>query len=98
MAKAKHKRGGVPRGWHRPGPATDARQRGLRAFNAGRFDDAIAAWASLAPHDERVRAALAEAHFRRGLAGTTGGGGLGDLRQAAGLIADEPRYHYHLGL
>lgn len=98
MAKAKHKRGGVPRGWHPPDPTTATGQRGLRAFNAGHFDEAIAAWTPLAPHDERVRAALAEAHFRRGLAGTMEDGGLGDLRQAVGLVADEPRFHYHLGL
>jgi len=76
----------------------DQRQQGLRAFQAGRFDDAIAAWSGLARGDGRVTAALAEAHFRRALTLPPGVDRLADVRRAVELAPGEPRYQYHLGL
>jgi len=81
-----------------PVAATDPRREGLRAFQAGRFADAIAAWSDLSAHDARVAAALAEAHFRRALTLSAGVSRLPDLRRAVELASDDPRYQYHLAL
>jgi len=81
-----------------PVVAMDPRREGLRAFQAGRFADAIAAWSGLSAHDARVAAALAEAHFRRALTLLAGTAQLDDLRRAVDLAPDDPRYQYHLGL
>jgi len=101
MAKSKHKRS-VSRALHKQlfaaAPAQDPRQQGWWAFQAGRFDEAVAAWSRLAQSDERVAAALAEAHFRRALARPAGDGQLADLRRAVELAPAELRYQYHLGL
>ncbi|NTU82036.1 MAG: tetratricopeptide repeat protein [Chloroflexales bacterium] len=78
------------------GAAADPRRRGLIAFQGGRFDEAIMLWTPLAG-DERVRAALAEAHFRRGLA-TREMDDLTDLQTAVALAPGEMRYKYHLGM
>ena len=78
--------------------STDPRREGLRAFHAGRFDDAIAAWSDPSAHDARVAVALAEAHFRRALTLPAGVSRLPDLRRAVELACDDPRYQYHLGL
>ncbi|HEX9373988.1 MAG TPA: tetratricopeptide repeat protein, partial [Roseiflexaceae bacterium] len=75
----------------------DPLQIGLRAFHANRFGDAIVAWSPLAVRDAEVRAALAEAHFRRALSGTPSDTAIADLRRAVELAPDEPRFHYHLG-
>src|SRR3954451_4383093 len=80
-----------------PTTIADPRQRGLRAFQAGRFAEAITAWTPLAARDPEVRVALAEAHFRRALAGTPLTRALEDLRRAIELIPDQPRYRFHLG-
>ncbi len=80
-----------------PATITDPRQRGLHAFQAGRFAEAIAAWAPLADRDAAVRAALAEAHFRRALGGPPLAPAMDDLRHAIVLLPGDPRYHYHLG-
>lgn len=77
--------------------ALDTRQPGLRAFQNGRFDDAIRLWSPLAGRDEQLRLALAEAHFRRALKAPDEGR-LADLRQAAALAPDDPRYQHHLGM
>jgi tetratricopeptide (TPR) repeat protein len=69
----------------------------LHAFQAGRFAEAIAAWTPLAERDLAVRAALAEAHFRRALAGPPLAPALDDLRRAIELASDQPRYRFHLG-
>jgi len=81
-----------------PVVATDPRREGLRAFQAGRFDGAIAAWSGLSAHDARVAAALAEAHFRRALTLPAGTAQLDDLRRGVELAPDDPRYQYHLAL
>ena len=75
----------------------DARQLGLRAFQGGRFDEAITHWSPLAPQDMAVGAALAEAYFRRALKTPTKNAGA-DLGQAVALAPNEPRYQYHLGM
>src|SRR5215213_3496481 len=76
-----------------PTTIADPRQRGLHAFQAGRFAEAITAWAPLAEHDPEARAALAEAHFRRALAGFSSAAALDDLRHAP----EQARYRFHLG-
>src|SRR6266540_1798647 len=85
--------------FRRLSPATiaDPRQRGLHAFQAGRFAEAITAWTPLAARDPAARAALAEAHFRRALAGPSLPLALDDLRRAIELEPDQPRYRFHLG-
>jgi len=80
-----------------PAIAADPRQRGLHAFQAGRFAEAITAWTPLAARDAEARAALAEAHFRRALAGSPLPFALDDLRRAIEFAPDEPRYRFHLG-
>ena len=80
-----------------PAAIADPRQRGLHAFQAGRFAEAIAAWTPLAARDSEARAALAEAHFRRALAGAPLAAALDDLRRAIELAPDQPRYRFHLG-
>ena len=101
MAKSKQKRS-VSRALHKQlfaaASVADSRQQGWRAFQAGRFDDAIAAWSGLADGDGRVAAALAEAHFRRALARAAGDGQLADLRRAVELAPGDLRYEYHLAL
>ncbi len=76
---------------------SDPRQVGLRAFQAGRFAEAIVTWSPLAERDSEVRAALSEAHFRRALSGPPSDPALADLRRATELAPDDPRYRYHLG-
>ncbi len=78
------------------GASLDTRQRGLRAFQTGRFDEAITLWTPLAA-DARVQAALAEAYFRRGLAARDARA-LADLRAAVRLAPAEQRYRYQLGM
>jgi tetratricopeptide (TPR) repeat protein len=80
-----------------PAAIADPRQRGLHAFQAGRFAEAIVAWTPLAERDPAARAALAEAHFRRALGGPPLAPALDDLRRAVGLAPDQPRYRFHLG-
>ncbi|HWQ13287.1 MAG TPA: tetratricopeptide repeat protein, partial [Roseiflexaceae bacterium] len=80
-----------------PADLSAARQLGLRAFQSGRFDEAIRLWSPLAERDAEARSALAEAHFRRALH-APGEAGLADLRQAAALAPAEQRYQYHLGM
>lgn len=72
------------------------RQLGLRAFQGGRFDEAIAYWAPLAAQDGKARAALAEAHFRRAL--RTPPQRMPDLQRALELAPGDLRYRYHLGM
>jgi pentatricopeptide repeat protein len=78
------------------GAISDRRQLGLRAFQNSRFDEAIRLWSPLAERDEQVRAALAEAYFRRAI--KQGEEKLADLRQAATLAPNDARYQYHLGM
>jgi tetratricopeptide (TPR) repeat protein len=76
------------------------REEGNRAFRQGEFGRAIKAWGKLdGEQDEAVETALAEAHFRRGLAAHQAGTqAVADLRRAVELCLDEGRYWYHLGL
>ena len=78
--------------------ARDPRERGLQAFEAGRFDDAIAIWSRLMQVDRTIFSVLAEAHFRRALARTLDEDRLDDLRRAIELRPRDFRYQYHLGL
>lgn len=83
----------------RPAPTsapTSPRERGLRAFQSGRLDQAIALWAPLASSDPAVRTALAEAHFRRALAPGSPHA-LDDIRRAAEFAPHDLRYRFHLG-
>jgi tetratricopeptide (TPR) repeat protein len=95
MPKSKSKRTPIRR--LSPAVVADPRQRGLHAFQAGRFAEAIVAWTPLAARDPAARAALAEAHFRRALATPPLAAALDDLRRAVELAPEEPRYHFHLG-
>ena len=78
--------------------------RGQQAFHQGDYDAAIAAWKHALGEkpSAQVIAALAEVYFRRGLTRFHRDGqrpaGLSDLAEAAKLVADNPRYAYHLGL
>jgi tetratricopeptide (TPR) repeat protein len=73
-------------------------QRGKSAFERSDYDAAIHAWeeAYRKGATPALRAALAEAYFRRGV--TARPANLGDLRKAVELDAAEPRFRYHLGL
>ncbi len=76
----------------------DLRQQGLRAFQSGHYDQAIAAWIGLARTQPPVAAALAEAYARRARRRTVGDEQIHDLRQAIALAPSEVHYHYQLGL
>jgi len=85
--------------------AAALKQNGLRAFKRGDYSQAIETWERVGRHplDVRLRTALAEAYFRRGLSHLYGKSpnppaGLRDLTQATELQPDDPRYRYHLGL
>jgi tetratricopeptide (TPR) repeat protein len=71
------------------------RELGLRSFQAGRFDAAIAAWQPIA-YDPAVARALAEAHFRRALS-SRAADPIADLRRAAVLAPADLRFPLHLG-
>src|SRR5919199_1951053 len=71
----------------------DPRQQALRAFQAGRLDTAISVWSNLSGSDPGVRAALAEAHFRRALT-QSGTARVADLRHAVELAPGQLRYQY----
>lgn len=72
----------------------------MRAFQSGRFGDAIAVWQTLGA-DPAVARALAEAHFRRALAApivvVPTSEIVADLRRAADLRPDDLRFAFHLG-
>src|SRR5256885_1774002 len=78
--------------------ALNLRQRGVRAWQAGHIDDAIAIWSLVVEQDQQLVPALAEAHFRRGLTRPAGTEQLSDLQRAVVLRPDDIRFHYHLGL
>ena len=96
MSKKKHRH--ARRFLLQPGPLTP-RQSGLRAFHRGDFNTAIAEWSRAdATTEPGLRAALAEAHFRRALITADANLRTGDLRQAVEWIPGEGRYWYHLAL
>ncbi len=94
MSKHKRKRI-VP-----PGAPASPKQLGLRAFHQSDYTAAIKHWSRPELEtDPAVRAALAEACFRRGLARRDDlPASIADLRQAADLLPDDARFWYHLGL
>ncbi len=72
---------------------------GLEFFRQSNYTEAIRQWDKLGLESDAARAALAEAHFRRGLAARRRpSDALPDLRRATELLPDEARYWYHLGL
>jgi len=87
----------------RPGTG-DLIESGKAAFAAGDYVIAVRAWqraraivaARGEPTIRLLDAALAEAHFRRGIGGS--GASLDDLADAVRLAPDEPRYQYHWAL
>ncbi len=83
---------------YQPEVQLDPRQQGLRAFEAERFDQAITIWKGFVQRDASVKAALAEAYFRRALTRTLPEEQVADFQQALVLVADDMRYQYHLGL
>src|SRR3954454_23854077 len=78
--------------------ARNLRQRGLRAWQAGHFDEAIQLWSAIVEPDPHVVSALAEAYFRRGIARPAGTEQHTDLARAVALRPDDTRFLYHLGL
>ncbi|HWE61499.1 MAG TPA: hypothetical protein VHB98_07295, partial [Chloroflexota bacterium] len=76
----------------------DPRQTGFIAFQAGRFDSAIASWSAPAKDDPVVQTALAEAYFRRALAQLEEARRVSDLERAVALVPQDPRFHYQLAL
>jgi pentatricopeptide repeat protein len=72
------------------------REQGLQAFQSGRFNEALQAWAPLGPSDPAVRRAMAETHFRRALSAAAVDP-LADLRRAHELSRDDLRFIFHLG-
>jgi len=78
-------------------PAGDA---GLQCFRRGEYTEAIAHWEKHDPSaSAAVRAALAEAHFRRGLnARRDPATARADLGRALELLPNETRFAYHLAL
>jgi tetratricopeptide (TPR) repeat protein len=80
------------------GPAS-IKQRGLQSFRQNDFSSAIVQWSHLNLETEpALRAALAEAHFRRALAAKDLAVRLSDLQRALELMPNEGRFWYHLGL
>jgi tetratricopeptide (TPR) repeat protein len=77
---------------------TDQRHQGLKAFESGHFEVAIARWTNLAQQDPKIKTALAEAYFRRALNNPLPDGAITDLEQAIKLAPEDWRYQYHLGL
>jgi tetratricopeptide (TPR) repeat protein len=84
-----------------PGNATAAPQpAGLKPFRQGNYTEAIQSWGRPELDNEpAVRAALAEAHFRRALdSRSPQTSRLADLTRAVALRPDDARFAYHLGL
>jgi tetratricopeptide (TPR) repeat protein len=89
-------------------PNEDLRiKQGRTAFKHGAYTQAILHWegvlashSALAEQEPKVKAALAEAYFRRGQHDlfVATGRALDDLAHAARLKADDPLYAYHVGL
>jgi tetratricopeptide (TPR) repeat protein len=82
--------------------AVAIKANGLKAFQNKDYDKAIVAWEKI-PIAIRPAAALAEAHFRRGLARLYGPSpnlqaGRADLRQAVAYQPIDACYNYHRGL
>ena len=76
------------------GFAPSPKERGKRAFQAGRFAEAVAAWREIAEPDETLKRALAEAHFRQAAALQLNEASLSHLRNAIQLMPADPIYAY----
>jgi tetratricopeptide (TPR) repeat protein len=76
------------------------RQAGLKAFRQGDYTQAIKYWSRPELENEPpVRAALAEAYFRRAVDyHATPATSLADIQRAVELLPGEARFAYHLGL
>jgi tetratricopeptide (TPR) repeat protein len=79
------------------------KRNGLRAFQGADYDRAIDAWERTAAQtpERTLAAALAEAHFRRGLKHWQASdleASLADLQRAAELRPEDRCYAHHLGL
>jgi tetratricopeptide (TPR) repeat protein len=73
---------------------------GLKAFQIGNYNKAIAVWENIPPAMQPA-AALAEAYFRRGMKqfyGAASPAGLNDLKRAAAYQPLDACYAFHLGL
>ncbi|MCW3099313.1 MAG: hypothetical protein JWL77_4931 [Chthonomonadaceae bacterium] len=79
---------------------TGPQSLGLKAFHVGNYGEAIRLWSGLDSGAEPpVRAAIAEAHFRRALATRVSvSEAVADLRAAVDLLPEEARFWYQLGL
>src|SRR6266516_5142265 len=89
-------RSGVP-----PGAPPEAElRRGLAAFQRGDYGEAIQAWKQARRAGARagLDRALAEAHFRRVLAGYPKGRRAQELQEAVALAPDCAGYQFHVGL
>lgn len=97
VAKQNRKSKGKPAG---PRPAPDPAKLGLLRFHQGNYPEAISRWSSVDPaKNPAVRTALAEALFRKAVAGRSPApAALADLRRATELAPEDPRYRYQLGL
>lgn len=79
------------------GDSPDQRKRGLRNFQSGHFDSAIAVWEKLTL-DPDLADAMAEARFRRALIRSNPSEQISDLKWALERNPNDLRYRYHLGL
>ncbi|MCL5995729.1 MAG: tetratricopeptide repeat protein [Chloroflexi bacterium] len=82
----------------RPSTLDELRRHGLREFQQKRYNAAISIWEKIEPRDDRLSAALAEAHFRQAAQRTSPDDELYHLRRAADLVPGDAIYAYHLGL
>ncbi len=78
--------------------SSDPLQQGLRAFQAGRFADAIVWWTPLVASHQQVAAALAQAHFRSALQPQALASQEVHLQTAMQLLPHNLRFPYQLGL
>ncbi|MCC6190342.1 MAG: tetratricopeptide repeat protein [Anaerolineales bacterium] len=94
MPRRKHGRAALD------GRLISPRQLGLAAFRQRNYTEAIRQWSQRESQDDlAVRQALAEAHFRRGLASRLNiQDSLADLHRAIELWPGEARLWYHYGL
>ena len=98
MAKKNRGKQKPPQRSIRRSDASDPLQQGLRAFQAGHFDDAIALWTPLISSNQNVAAALAEAHFRCALRQQAPATQQAHLQTAMELAPNNLRFSYYMGL
>jgi len=76
------------------GSELSPKERGRRAFQAGRFAEAIKYWSGIAEPDRSLKQALAEAHFRQAAALHLDATTLPHLHSATKLLDSDPVYAY----